>query len=149
MAIHQEKKKKKNWEKVCKKIKISRKNLRKKLDKLWAEIVKQRANNVCEYQGCSKVDYLNAHHIFGRSNLSVRWDLNNGACLCPGHHTFNNYSAHKAPIWFIEWIKDQRGIEWYEDLIVKANEVKKWTIPELKELVETFKKEIISEGDHS
>ena len=134
--------KKARWRKAVKKAKTERRKLRDQLDKLWAEIVKQRARSVCEYKTCKKTDYLNSHHIFGRSNLSVRWNLDNGVCLCPGHHTFNNYSAHKAPIWFIEWIKKQRGIEWYENLRKKANQVKKWTIPELRELVEEFKKEV-------
>ena len=138
--------KKAKWKKAVKKAKTKRRKLRDQLDKLWSEIVKQRAGYVCEYKTCNKVDYLNSHHIFGRSNLSVRWDLNNGACLCPGHHTFNNYSAHKAPIWFIEWITKKRGIEWYESLKVKANTVKKWSIPELEALVEEFKEEITSEN---
>ena len=134
--------KKGKWRKACKKAKTTRRKLRDQLDKLWAEIVKQRANDVCEKHFCNKTTYLNAHHIFGRSNLSVRWDLDNGVALCSGHHTLNTWSAHKSPIWFIEWVKRQRGVEWYENLKVKANQIKKWTIPELEELVEEFKKEI-------
>jgi len=134
--------KRKPWRKACKKAKTERRKLRDQLDKLWSEIVKQRAANVCEYKACSKTTYLNAHHIFSRSNLSVRWDLDNGICLCSGHHTLTNNSAHKSPIEFIEWLKQRRGIEWYEDLRQKANQVKKWTIPELWELVKEFKREI-------
>jgi len=135
--------KKKNWKKACKKAKTTRRKLRDQLDKLWAEIVKQRAGHKCEY--CGKTTYLNTHHIFSRSNLSVRWDLDNGSCLCSGHHTLNTWSAHKSPIEFIEWIMDKRGYLWYTDLRKQANQIKKWTIPELKELVEEFKKEIKSE----
>ena len=134
--------KKGKWHKAVKKAKTERRKLRDQLDKLWSEIVKQRAGNVCEYKTCSKTAYLNAHHIFGRSNLSVRWDLDNGVCLCPKHHTLGNWSAHKSPIEFIEWLKQRRGNEWYEDLRKKANTVKKWTIPELREKVKEFKKEI-------
>ncbi|GAG32481.1 unnamed protein product, partial [marine sediment metagenome] len=89
--------------------------------------------------------YLNTHHIFSRSNLSVRWDLNNGVCLCSGHHTLNNNSAHKAPTEFVEWMKEIWDIEWYNNLRVKANTIKKWTIPELESLVKEFKKEIKDE----
>ena len=131
--------KKAKWRKVVKKAKTTRKKLRDKLDNLWAEIVKQRAGNKCEY--CDKTTYLNSHHIFSRSNLSVRWSLNNGTCLCSGHHTLNTLSAHKAPMEFDEWIRDKRGYLWYTDLRKEANQIKKWTIPELEELVETFKKE--------
>jgi len=100
--------KKGKWHKAVKKAKTERRKLRDQLDKLWSEIVKQRAGNVCEYKTCSKTAHLNAHHIFGRGNLSVRWDLDNGVCLCVGHHTFGRWSAHKAPIWFIEWISKYR-----------------------------------------
>ena len=134
---------KKNWRKACKKAKTTRRKLRDQLDKLWAEIVKQRAGYKCEY--CRKTTYLNTHHIFSRSNLSVRWDLDNGICLCSGHHTLSNDSAHKSPVEFVEWIKEMWGIEWYERLRKKANTIKKWTIPELETLVEGFKKEIKSE----
>jgi len=138
--------KRKPWHKAVKKAKTERRKLRDQLDKLWSEIVKQRAGYRCEFRvpgvRCKKTTYLNAHHIFSRSNLSVRWDLDNGVCLCSGHHTLNNNSAHKAPVEFIEWIKEMWGLEWYEDLRKKANTVKKWTIPELREKVEEFKKEI-------
>jgi len=127
-----------DWIKKKKK-KSSRKILRKQLDKIWAEIVKDRAGNKCERKTCKKTTYLNAHHIFSRSNLSVRWDLNNGVCLCSGHHTLNNFSAHKAPIWFIEWLKQERGIEWYNELRLKANQIKKWTDTDLELLLEVFK----------
>ncbi|MCK4320968.1 hypothetical protein KAX08_00395 [candidate division WOR-3 bacterium] len=141
--------KKAKWRKAVKKAKTERRKLRDQLDKLWAEIIKKRADYRCEYREpanrCKKMTYLNTHHIFSRSNLSVRWDLDNGVCLCSGHHTLNNNSAHKAPAEFIEWIKEMWGIEWYENLRKKANQVKKWTIPELRELVEEFKKEIESE----
>lgn len=132
--------KKKNWRKACKRAKTKRRKLRDQLDKLWAELVKKRAGHKCEY--CDKTTYLNSHHIFSRSNLSVRWSRNNGTCLCPKHHTLGNWSAHKSPVEFIEWIRDKRGYLWYTDLRKKANQVKKWTIPELENLVEEFKEEI-------
>ncbi len=84
----------------------------KKLDLLWAQAVKIKGK--CEL--CGRRDYLNAHHIFSRSAKSVRWDLDNGVCLCAGHHTLTNTSAHKAPIWFIEEMKKRRGEKWYKDL---------------------------------
>lgn len=131
------------WLKPKKKPKTERRKLRDQSDKLWAILVKQRAGYKCERSG--KTVYLNSHHVFSKSNLSVRWDLDNGVCLNAGWHTLQTNSAHKNPIEFINWIKDQRGIEWYENLRIKANQIKKWTIPELRELLERFKKEINSE----
>jgi len=132
--------KKTNWRKKCKKAKTERRKLRDKLDKLWAIIVRLQAGNKCERSGLTT--YLNSHHVFSRSNLSVRWYLPNGVCLNAGWHTLKTESAHKSPIEFIEWLKEKRGIEWYEDLRVRANTIRKWTITEMKELVEEFKKEV-------
>ena len=85
---------------------------------------------------------INVHHIFSRSNLSVRWYKPNGIALDAGCHTLNNNSAHKNPIEFIEWLREVRGIKWYKDLRKKANEIKKWELWELEELIEEFEKQL-------
>ena len=59
---------------------------------------------------------LNSHHIFSRINFATRWDINNGVCLCVSHHIFGKLSAHKAPIEFVEWLKEKRGEKWYNTL---------------------------------
>lgn len=93
------------------------------VDNLWSEIVKTRAGNKCEYCGIERS--LNSHHIFSRSNHSVRWDVNNGICLCASHHLLGNFSAHKAPLEFADWIKEKRGEEWYDNLKRKSKEIYK------------------------
>mgnify|MGYP003762010899 CR=1 FL=1 len=114
-------------------MKTKRRKLIDKLDTLWSDKVKEGGK--CDY--CGKNTYLNAHHIFSRSNYSVRWDLDNGICLCSGHHTLNSsFSAHKTPAEFIEWIKEKRGIEWYERLRSKAKSVVKYSNSELEEMIE-------------
>jgi hypothetical protein len=92
----------------------------KKLDDLWALRVKEKAEFKCEY--CGKEEGLNSHHIFSRSNHSVRWYIPNGLCLCVSHHVFGNFSAHKSPMDFSDWIKEYRGEEWYDELKRKKNE---------------------------
>ena len=101
--------------------KKTRTSKKRKLDRLWSTLVKERANHKCEY--CGKTTHLNSHHIFSRNNHSVRWDLENGVCLCPSHHVLGNFSAHKAPIEFSEWLKETRGEEWFNNLRVKAKTV--------------------------
>lgn len=128
----------KYWLKPKKKPKTERQKLKDKLDKLFSVIIRSKGH--CER--CGKTEYLNCHHIFSRSNLSVRWNLDNGVCLNAGWHTLQKNSAHKNPIEFINWIKGQRGVEWYENLRIKANQIKKWTIPELKEKVKAFQEMI-------
>lgn len=88
------------------------------LDTLWSKKVKEKAGNKCEV--CGKETGLNSHHIFSRSNKRVRWDLDNGICVCVLHHVFGLFSAHKSPIEFAEWLKEKRGEKWYNILREKA-----------------------------
>ncbi len=94
------------------------KNLKNKLDIIWARLVKLKAGSKCEI--CGKTANLNSHHIVSRNNLKFRWDLRNGVCLCVAHHKFANESAHLDPIWFIGWIKENRK-EDYEYLLTNRN----------------------------
>jgi len=136
--------KKTNWKKVCKKAKTGRQKLKKQLDAFWSLVVKQRDGNKCVVVNCGKTTHLNSHHIFGKRNMATRFDLENGICLCSGHHTLNTFSAHQSPA-FEDWIKEYIGGERYNRIKVKSFTIKKWTMPEMKELVEIFKKEITSE----
>lgn len=112
----------------CKPLKKLRKKpkknlLNKLLDVLWSKAVKILAGNKCEYCGSTK--HLNSHHIFGRRNFAVRWEVTNGVCLCSGHHQFDSrFSAHQTPTKFTDWIKDKRGLKWYEELNNKSNTIK-------------------------
>ncbi len=118
-----------------------RKGIDGKLDKAWAELVKLRAGNKCEY--CGKRNYLNSHHIYSRSKKSTRWDTMNGICLCVGHHTFSStFSAHKTPLEFTDWLKDYMGEEKLILLRIKANQTSKLHPFEKKILLEELNKEI-------
>lgn len=93
---------------------------------LWSKVIKMYDDNKCAY--CGKTTYLNSHHIFSRSNRSLRYDLNNGITLCSGCHVLSSvFSAHKTPVEFVEWIKEKRGEEWYMNLrkIAKTEIVKR------------------------
>jgi len=116
-------------------------SLNKQLDEAWSLLVKLRAGMICEYSG--KTKYLQSHHIYSRSNFSIRWLLENGVCLNAGYHTLSsNFSAHKTPIEFIDWIKNKRGLKWLEDLRIKSNENGKLHDFEKKILLQELKKEI-------
>jgi len=112
---------------------ISKKGLEKKLDGVWSKVVKLQASNKCEI--CGKTEYLNSHHMVGRRNLRLRWEIYNGVCLCSGCHTFKTNSAHQNPVWFNTWLEDNRKEDLY---LVQStmNEIKKWSIPELKDRLE-------------
>lgn len=106
------------WKKQIQ-IKVSRgksssnhKKLRDKADDLWSEAVKVNYNKRCAYCGTS--ENLNSHHIFTRSRMGTRWNIDNGICLCANHHTFSQqFSAHGTPAKFNEWLI---GIKW-EDFV--------------------------------
>jgi hypothetical protein len=86
------------------------------LDNLWRFAVYNKAGNICEYCGIS--GQMNAHHVFSRCSYSTRWNINNGVCLCVSHHIFGNHSFHKSPAEMIEWLKEKRGQEWYDKLLL-------------------------------
>ena len=132
MAMHKKKKRKPRSD---------LKKLNDNLDDLWRKIILLRDGNQCKKCGKRKApgkgNSIQPHHIYGRSNFRVRWDLSNGIALCGGCHILTNYAAHKAPIDFINWLKKLRGEEWWIKLSEEANKEggsRKWTIMEKKDL---------------
>ena len=108
-----------------------KKQLSKKLDKLWSDKIKEYG--MCEY--CHKTKPLNAHHVYSRSIRSVRWDIDNGFCLCVGCHVFSSsFSAHKTPAEFVEWAVEKRGTQWYETVKERKNTVIKFTDDDYEEI---------------
>jgi len=121
---------------------ISKKGLTKQLDKLWSQLIKREAGNkceVCDLEGGNT--RLNSHHIVGRRNYRLRWELYNGVCLCSGCHTFRRNSAHQNPIWFDEWLRDGRS-EDYKLVKSTMNEIKKWSMDEMLDLRKEFEESL-------
>lgn len=115
--------------KPSKKRKVNKTSLTKRLDAAWSLEVKRRAGYRCEV--CGKRNNLNSHHIVGRRNRNLRWDLRNGVCLCVSHHKFGLQSFHEDPLWAREWLEENR----WEDLqfiMCKRNEIVKWTIESMQ-----------------
>lgn len=114
--------------------KPSKKTLKNKLDKEISRIV--RARGKCAKCGKEEYEKLQAAHIFSRSNLSTRWDLDNLLCLCGGCHLF---WAHKNPVEFTEFVRNYLGEYKYERLRQNATSIKKWTIEDLQIMLEVLK----------
>jgi len=125
--------------------KTERAKIKDKLDNEWRIYIYKRAGNKCEY--CGAPITLNAHHIFSKSNPSVKWDIDNGVCVCVSHHVFGNMSFHKAPAEMIEWIREARGEEWYGRLRLNARPGKKDSIADLRNMLDYFRKENKEEGN--
>jgi predicted restriction endonuclease len=115
------------------------------LDNLWSKIIRVRVDNKCEV--CGSIDSINAHHIIGRSNYLLRWDLRNGVSLCAKHHKFDRWqSAHLNPIWFDSWLKKYR----HEDFeYLNSFETQTWDfcLTDLEELKEKLKFELLRYSD--
>lgn len=91
----------------------SKKTLKREADTLWSEIIRDAGECV----RCQRKDIkLEAAHIYSRRNLSTRYDLNNGLCLCTGCH----FWAHQNPIDFAEWVDKYLGEGSLQELKDKA-----------------------------
>ena len=87
---------------------------KKRLDTLWADVIKARAGYKSEISG-REDGALAAHHIFGKPNLELRYNLENGICLL--NHQEHIYGVHDkndaGKRWKLEeGIKELRGEHW-------------------------------------
>jgi hypothetical protein len=121
-------------------MKPTKNSLTRKLDIEFSRIVRSRG--VCEWgitKNCtSQYDKLQTAHIYSRTYKSVRWDLDNALCLCAGCHFY----AHKRPMDFAQHVLLWLGAFKYEMLKQRANSIKRWTVPDMQELLNTFAKTV-------
>ena len=116
--------------------KLTKRSLIKKLDRVVSNIV--RSKGVCAHcgKGAEQVT-LHCAHIFSRTMMSVRFDLNNCIPLCYRCHF---WWSHSNPILFAEFIKEYLGNYKYQQLKMKARGIRKWTIQEMCLLLESLQK---------
>jgi len=124
--------------------KNTKKSIVKKLDIAWSKLVKIKGDHKCAV--CGKTKSLNSHHITSRANHSIRWNLDNGICLCVGHHIGVTFSAHKTPIKFIYWLEDRMGKEFLNKLIMKGNSTYHYHLFELEVMLKELNNEIVNHG---
>ena len=106
---------------------------RDKTDALFSELVRERANWVCEY--CKRDlthdrGRLHCSHHFGRRNRGIRYHPLNASAHCIGCHQI----LGDEPIMFGEWVKDKLGDEDYAWLLLEANRATKLYDSEKEEL---------------
>ena len=74
----------------------STKGRKTRLDRLWTNVIKARAGYVSEISGRSDGP-ITAHHIFGKPNLALRYDVKNGICLLNGpEHIYGVHDKNDA-----------------------------------------------------
>jgi len=116
------------------------KSIDKRLDVVWSQLVKLRAGNKCEV--CGTTTNLNSHHLYSRAKKSVRWNLDNGICLCVGHHIGTSFSAHKTPLAFNSWLIKYKSNVFIQQLEIRANIAYKWSVSEKELLLNFLNKEL-------
>ncbi len=94
-----------------------KKKLRAECDRLFKQVILKKYKS-CEV--CSGSWQLTAHHYFPRSMAGfIVYLPENGVCLCGhchfAHHFKGNPLIHQA-------IMEKRGIEWFNELALKAKE---------------------------
>lgn len=116
--------------------KTDRKKLIEKLDILWSRAVRERDEHRC--RKCKRSPWeqaaVEAHHAFKRSNMGVRFDLDNGVTLCLDCHRY----AHSHPEEFNAWLWLEMGFI-YDDLHEKSKGVVHYKNWELLEILEGLK----------
>ena len=114
-------------------------SITKNLDTAWSKAVKIKAGYKCEI--CGKTQHqckLNSHHYVGRVNRALRWELENGICLCVQHHKFGKQSAHEDGDFIREWFKKNRPEDYNYTQLVK-NVIFKRTNADRRELLKELK----------
>lgn len=76
-------------------------------NRLVAWSLRVRACGKCAV--CDATDHLQAHHILPKERYQeFKFKQINGVVLCPTHHKFGRYSAHRNPLWFTLWLQQHR-----------------------------------------
>lgn len=99
---------------------VLEKRERNKKDKEWRTEVIRKYGAACVI--CGEENRPNAHHIIPRTFKETRWDPENGIMLCPKHHKFGKFSAHKNPLWFLAILRICEKDK-YNNLLKKVDEL--------------------------
>jgi len=111
--------------------KVSKKRqLEKKALDLWSRCVRAR-DLTC--RGCNSDFRLSAHHIRSRTNLSTKYLLDNGICLCWKCHSLQKFNPERFQDLVIEIIGD----DFYKELKRKSlMDIQKHTEYDLEMIIE-------------
>jgi len=135
--------------------KTKRTKLEYKLDALWRSVGKKDAScEICETLPV-KINYsqLHPHHIIGRKNKLLKWDVHNRLWVCPYHHTFGPPSEivqDNIGGWFLNWESDNDWMGKHrpedKEYLREKHKIpyKQWTLDELQEMINDFR--IYDEG---
>lgn len=77
----------------------------------WSLRVRERDGNKCAV--CGSPNYVQSHHLLPKERYQeFKFKRINGLSLCPTHHKMGRFSAHRSPIWFTIWLKENRPLQY-------------------------------------
>lgn len=112
--------------------KSERRKLEHQLDTLTSLIVRWR-DGVCVL--CGSSERLQNSHLIKRGKRPSRWSLRNCNANCASHNFRHNNFPEEYTLWFIRKYGEQE----YRDLCAEAFSDRKYTVPELDELLERYR----------
>lgn len=120
--------------------KISRSGLIKKVDKAFSRFIRKRDTD--EYGWCECVtclrrfpyEEIQAGHFIKRGHASTRWDERNVYAQCRGCNMFSGGRQDEMAYHIVK----VHGPEVLSELIRLKHTTKRWTMPELRELMENY-----------
>jgi len=122
-------------------IKTPRQKVKAKLDLLFTKIVMFRDSRTCQW--CGKTQgQMQTSHVVGRTNLHLRWNLNNAMCLCAYCHL---RKWHAQPLASAEWFRTKFP-ERFTYLEVENRKQVKYSTKELEEMYEGLHQVALSAG---
>lgn len=126
-------------------MKIKKKTVKNRLDKLWSKMI--RDCDKCAICGVTSFEkQLHPHHIIGRMRLRTRWDIKNGICLCASHHTLGKLSAHADPLWFNNWLIENKPEDFQYLMDVKREPLEPMSVEDYLEIETNLK--LIEENNY-
>jgi len=115
---------------------------RLKLDKVFSDLIRERAEWKCERCNKSFPDGhrqgLDCSHFYGRRHRSTRWHPDNAWAHCRGCHQY----LGSNPAIFDKFARDKLGDVRYDWLMRRHNQVVKYTKSELEEMYQHYKAQL-------
>lgn len=109
------------------------KQLIKKLDELTSLIVRKREPYCVT---CGSTSDLTNSHLITRRVKNLRWNLDNCHTQCRSCNFKHNY----YPEIYTEWWLNKYSLEEYNKLLNLAKQTKKYSLSELEEMINHYKK---------
>lgn len=112
--------------------KSERKKLVEKLDAVFSKFIRERDSGICPI--CRKREVEQCFHLITRAKYNTRWDTDNCFGSCAGCNYAHEYNPHPATLYWIQKYSQQA----YEDLVLKSNQIAKFSNEQLEEMIERF-----------